>query len=95
VLYGKPVRDFLPRLIALQDVLGSHQDAYVAIDQLRVLGLSQPALPETTVEAFSDISDHYAAQARELRAAFPKAYRRLKGKAWQQVQRALDEGMHE
>ncbi len=94
VLYGKPVRDFLPRLVALQDVLGSHQDAYVAIDQLRLLSLAQPDLPETTIEAFSDISDHYAAQAKELRDAFPKAYRRLKGKAWQQVQRALDEGMH-
>jgi CHAD domain-containing protein len=95
VLYGKPMRDFLPRLTALQDVLGDHQDAYVAIDQLRLLGLTQPALPETTLEAFSDISDHYAAQARELRDKFPKAYRRLKGKAWQQVQRALDEGMHQ
>lgn len=95
VLYGKPVRDFLPRLTALQDVLGDHQDAYVAIDQLRLLGLTQPALPETTLEAFSDISDHYAAQAQELREVFPKAYRRLKGKAWQQVQHALDAGMHE
>jgi len=94
VLYGKPVRDFLPRLIALQDVLGAHQDAYVAIDQLRLLGLAQPDLPEATIEAFSDISDHYAAQAQSLREEFPKAYRRLKGKAWQQVQRALDEGMH-
>jgi CHAD domain-containing protein len=94
VLYGKPARDFLPRLVALQDVLGEHQDAYVAIDQLRLLSLAQPDLPETTVEAFSDISDHYAAQARALRDEFPKAYRRLKGKAWQQMQRALDEGMH-
>lgn len=94
VLYGKPVRDFLPRLTGLQDVLGAHQDAYIAIDQLRLLGMTQPALPETTLEAFSDISDHYAQQAKELRGAFPKAYRRLKGKPWQQVQRVLDEGMH-
>lgn len=95
VLYAKPIRDFLPRLVELQDLLGTHQDAYVAIDRLRLLSLTQPALPETTLEAFSDISDHYAQQARELREEFPKAYRRLKGKAWQQVQRALDEGMHE
>lgn len=90
-LYGKPARDFLPRLIALQDVLGAHQDAYVAIDQLRLLSLAQPALPEVLVEALSAISDRYAVQAQTLRDAFPQAYRRLKGKAWQQLQRALDE----
>ena len=91
-LYPKAIRNFLPRLIALQDVLGEHQDAYVAIEQMRSLGAARGTeLPAQTLQAFNDISHRYAQQAQALRAQFAKLYRRLKGKAWQQVQRALDE----
>ena len=34
-IYGKPAAEFSSRVTALQDVLGLHQDAYVAIDMLQ------------------------------------------------------------
>jgi CHAD domain-containing protein len=91
-LYPKAVRYFAPRLVELQDLLGAHQDAYVAIAQLRDLSLlHQRELPTQTIFALGEISQRYAHQADELREQFPKLYRRIKGKAWQQVQRAMDE----
>ncbi len=91
-LYPKAIRNFLPRLVALQDVLGEHQDAYIAIEQMRTLSVARGnELPAHTIESLSDISQRYAARAQELRAAFAAQYRKVKGKAWQQVQRALDE----
>jgi CHAD domain-containing protein len=91
-LYPKIVRDFVPRLVALQDLLGAHQDAYVAIAELRDLSLlHQRELPTQTIFALGEISQRYAHQADELREQFPRLYRRIKGKAWQQVQRVMDE----
>lgn len=91
-LYPKATRAFLPRLVELQDLLGAHQDAYVAIEEMRDLSLvRQPELPTQTIFMLGELSQRYAHQAEELREQFPKAYRRIKGKAWQQVQRALDD----
>lgn len=91
-LYPKAVRYYAPRLVELQDLLGAHQDAFVAIAQLRDLSLlHQRELPTQTIFALGEISQRYAHQADELREQFPKLYRRIKGKAWQQVQRAMDE----
>ncbi|MCS6849527.1 MAG: CHAD domain-containing protein [Anaerolineae bacterium] len=89
-LYGKVIRSYLPRLIALQDLLGLHQDAHVAIEQMRRLSLSpQHELPAQTIFALGEIAQRYAQQAEALRAEFPKVYRRIKGKAWEKLQRAL------
>ncbi len=90
-LYPKAIKNFLPRLIELQDVLGEHQDAYVAIEQMRALSVARGSeLPAHTIESLNEISQRYASRALELRDQFAKLYRKLKGKAWQQVQRALD-----
>lgn len=91
-LYPKATRELLERLIALQDLLGMHQDAYVAIEEMRHLSLSrQHELPAETIFALGELSQRYAHRAEELRAEFPKLYRRVKGKAWQRMQRALDD----
>lgn len=91
-LYPKAMRAYLERLVDLQDLLGQHQDAHVAIEQMRGLGLThQHELPAHTVFTLGEIAQRYAHQAETLRARFPKAYRRIKGKPWQQLQRALDD----
>lgn len=90
-LYRKAIRNYLPRLVALQDLLGLHQDAYVAMAEMRRLSLaSQHGLPAQTIFALGEISQRYAQQAEALRAEFPKVYRRIKGKAWEKLQRALE-----
>lgn len=89
-LYPKAVRNYLPRLVALQDLLGLHQDAYVAIEELRRLGVTaQRELPAQTIFALGEISQRYAQYAEALRAEFPKVYRRIKGKAWEKLWHAL------
>jgi triphosphatase len=89
-LCPKAIRNYLPRLVALQDLLGLHQDAHVAIEEMRRLSLSsQPELPAQAAFALGEIAQRYAQQAEELRAEFPRLYRRIKGKAWERLQRAL------
>ena len=90
-LYAKAIRNFLPRLVELQDLLGEHQDAYVAIEQMQALAQTHKReLPAQTMQAFDDIERRYAASAQQLRSRFARPYQRLKGKAWLGVQRALD-----
>jgi hypothetical protein len=59
---------------------------------MRGLGLThQRELPSQTIFMLGEISQRYAQQAEELREQFPRLYRRTKGKAWQQMQRAMDD----
>ena len=89
-LYPKAIRNYLPRLIALQDLLGLYQDAHVAIAEMRRLSLSaEPALPASAAFALGEIAQRYAQQAEKLRARFPRLYRRVKGKDWERLRRAL------
>lgn len=90
-LYRKAIRAYLPRLTALQDLLGLLQDAHVAIEEMRRLSLtSQHELPAQAIFALGEVSQRYAQQAEALRAEFPKVYRRIKGKAWEKLWRALE-----
>jgi len=92
LLYAKGLRHFVARVIELQDVLGEHQDAYVAIEQLQALVKEQgDALSAQTQESFDVMMQHYGASAQKLRKRFAKVYHRLKGKAWSHVQRMLDD----
>ncbi len=91
MLYPKAIRNYLPRLVALQDLLGLHQDACVAIEEMRRLSLEpRHELPAQTLFALGEISQRYAQQAEALRTEFPKVYRRIKGKAWERLRRALE-----
>lgn len=89
-LYGKAIRNYLPRLVALQDLLGAHQDAYVAMAEMRRLSLAaQHGLPAQTIFALGELAQRYAQQAEALRAQFPETYRRIKGKAWARLKQGL------
>jgi CHAD domain-containing protein len=88
--YGKPAQDFVGVMVRLQDVLGDHQDAYVAIDQLRELLASEGAnLPIGTVFLMGRVSERYASNAARLREAFRDAYRPVRGKAWHNLSAAF------
>jgi CHAD domain-containing protein len=90
-VYGKPAVDFSVRVTALQDVLGLHQDAEVAITMLHDLAVSQARrLSPATILTMGAVSERYRQHAVELRRQFPGAYRPLKGKAWRELRRTLD-----
>ncbi len=90
-IYGKAAIEFSERVTALQDVLGLHQDAEVAIDMLRDTAATQGRrLGPATILAMGAISERYRKHAAELRRQFPAVYKPLGGREWRRL-RALIE----
>jgi CHAD domain-containing protein len=90
-IYGKPALDFSARVTAMQDVLGLHQDAYVAMDMLQeVADSSGRRLGPATLMAMGSISERYRLDAIELRAQFPSVYKPLAGEEWKRLLRLME-----
>ena len=90
-VYGKPATDFSVRLTALQDLLGLHQDADVAVAMLHdMAGSAGRRLGPETVLAMGAISERYRVQAEDLRSKFPAVYRPLGGREWRALRRLLE-----
>jgi triphosphatase len=90
-LYPGGTRLLIKRLIALQDILGLHQDAEVAIDRLRGLALERGGeLPPETIFAMGEIAERYRRSAIKLRSRFPKAYARVSRKAWKALSELIE-----
>ena len=81
-------RRFLRRLVVLQDILGEHQDAEVAIEHLRGLA-ERVALPPSVLFAMGQLAQRNSATAVELRGRFKRAYRPVVGKQWRRLDRQL------
>lgn len=91
-VYPGHARPLIKRLVRLQDVLGLHQDADVAIDRLRRLAAERGReLPAETVFAMGEIAERYAQSMVALRAEFPAAYARVRGKSWKAFRSAIEE----
>jgi triphosphatase len=91
-LYPGSSRPVIKRLVELQDLLGLHQDADVAIDRLRRLAASRGReLSPATVFAMGEIAERYRQSAAELRARYPAAYSRVTGKRWKALRSEIDE----
>ncbi|MEX1104226.1 MAG: CHAD domain-containing protein, partial [Dehalococcoidia bacterium] len=82
-IYGRPALDFARGVTALQDVLGLHQDAYVAIDLLEELARTQSRrLSAATMMTMGAISERYRQDAVALRKRFPKVWKQLARAEW-------------
>lgn len=91
-IYGKPARAYAKRLIALQDVLGAHQDDVVAIATLRDIAVDPPQkIGSPTVFALGMLAERYRTDALAARARFPKRYRDITGPRWRKLRRAMDD----
>jgi len=75
-LGGKSVDKMLRRLVALQDVLGDHQDAVTAMERLRAYAETAD-VPPATVLAVGALVEGFVRRARKLRRRFPETWRRL------------------
>jgi triphosphatase len=74
------------QLVALQDLLGMQHDADVATSRLMELATREGGvLPVPTVFAMGAVAERYAQRGRDLRARFPKAYRRVRGRRWKEL----------
>jgi triphosphatase len=92
-IYGDPTKNLIKPLKELQDVLGDHQDAEVAVAHLRELAVSRgrsPKLSSETIFVMGGIAHRYEVRARELRSEFPGAYRKVRGKRWKKVKSTMD-----
>jgi len=90
-LYPGRARAVLKKLVRLQDVLGLHQDAIVAIERLRRITEEQGGElgPQTTF-AMGEIAERYRASVREIRARVPAAYRKIEGKRWASFRKHIE-----
>jgi CHAD domain-containing protein len=94
-IYGKPAADLTKPLKSLQDILGDHQDAEVAVAHLRELALPAKVrrgggVSPRTVFVMGGISHRYEMLAGELREEFPEAYSEVKGKRWKRLKKAME-----
>jgi triphosphatase len=88
-LAPKPSRRLVRRLVAVQDCLGEHQDAQVAMAHIREM-VDREDLPVRAVFLLGRVSERYARRAEELRAEFPGVYARIRGKPWRRLRRTLE-----
>jgi CHAD domain-containing protein len=94
-IYGRVAIDFAARVTALQDVLGLHQDAYVAIEMLEGMAAAQGRrLSSATLLTMGAIAERYRQDAVNLRGQFPAVWKPLTGKEWDRLERALAGGVH-
>ena len=90
-LYPGQTSPLIKRVVALQDILGLHQDAEVAIERLRQLAGEHGAeLHPRTIFAMGEIAERYRRNAVELRTRFPKAYARVAGKTWKTFAKLME-----
>lgn len=90
-VYPGETQALVKRLVAVQDILGDHQDATVAVDRLRALVAQRGReLPPEAVFAMGEIAERYARTMERLRGELPAAYRRLTGKRWKKFRRVME-----
>jgi hypothetical protein len=76
--------------VAVQDTLGEHQDAQVAMERIRDM-VDEGDLPVRAVFLLGRISERYARRAEDLRGGFPDVYAGIRGRPWRDLRDALDE----
>lgn len=79
-IYGKPAADFVVRLTALQDLLGLHQDADVAVEMLDAMAQTNGRrLGHASLMVMGAIAERYRRHGEELRHDFPRVYKPITG----------------
>jgi CHAD domain-containing protein len=91
-VYPQQTRPLIKRLVAMQDILGEHQDADVAIARLRALAVERGGeLEPATVFAMGEIAERYRQSMTSLRAQFPSAYARVTKRAGKAFRKLMEE----
>jgi CHAD domain-containing protein len=89
-LYGDPAQRFAKAIGKLQDVLGNYQDAHVRAERVAAMASVHSAkFPAETLFVMGRLVERDALTASDSRAAFPKAYRRARGKRWKALRRVM------
>ncbi len=90
-VYPKEIPSMVKRLVAVQDILGLHQDAHVAVERLRsAVAADGASLAPETIFAMGVVARRYGEQEEHLRTRVPKAKSRLTGKRWKALAREME-----
>jgi CHAD domain-containing protein len=89
-VYPNDIPSLVKGLVRLQDLLGLHQDADVAVRRLRsTVAERGDALSPATAFAMGMVARRYLEQQEDLRKRFPKEYAGLSGKPWNALEREM------
>ena len=90
-VYPGATDPLVKRTVALQDLLGVHQDADVGALRLRRLAAERGVeLGPPTVFAMGEIAERYQHAMAGLQSRAPAAFARVDGKEWRRLRRALE-----
>jgi CHAD domain-containing protein len=90
-LAPKETKAFVKKLVDVQDLLGEHQDAQVAVAHIdELVSDDGRSLGPRTVFALGRVAERYDRRAAELRERFPHVYHELRGRVWKDVKHALE-----
>jgi CHAD domain-containing protein len=90
-VYPGSTRPLVRRLVALQDVLGRHQDAAVAIARLRALAVAGDARwPAATTFAMGEVAGRYRETMDALELQFPEVFARATGQPWRAFRNVIE-----
>jgi triphosphatase len=93
IAYGKPARQLVVRVVALQDLLGNLQDSIVSREHIHEAVLaSADKWPVQTALALGQLIQHEAQHEKDMRQAFPAAYRAVRD-GWKRLRQALRRGV--
>ena len=88
-LYGKPAQRIIQRTVALQDLLGDHQDGIVAGNRIEeAVHTAAAEWPAETSLALGRIVQWETEHGAELRRSFRSTYQEVED-AWKRLRRAL------
>ena len=91
-LYPGATDALVKRTVALQDLLGEHQDADVGALRLRRLAAERGAeLGPQTVFAMGEIAERYQHAMAGMQSRAPAAFARVDGKEWRRLRRVLED----
>lgn len=89
-VYGPLVRNLIDILVEMQDQLGLLQDARVSVQTLRAITEERPAgFTGNTWVALGELIQLYEGRSSNLRHGIPRLLRRLEGKRWRALRRAM------
>jgi triphosphatase len=90
-LYPDSAPGMVRSLVKVQDLLGAHQDAVVAMDHLGALVDEEGAtLPPRTLFAMGTLAERNRRRAKRLRRRFPAVYRGVDAKSWRRLEREMN-----
>ena len=89
-VYPGVTQPVIRRLVAVQDVLGEHQDAQVALGHLfELVEQRSQSFPPRAMFVLGRITERYERRASELRERFPDAFADIRGKPWKNLRREM------